>query len=455
MLFAERFAWEARTVYLLLSSASAFFFTTILTINLVYQLQVAHLNPLQLVLVGTVLEITMFLTQVPTGVLADVYSRRLAVIVGLVLTGAGSLLEGAIPQFWAILLSQVLWGLGVTCTDGADSAWIADEVGETQLGPLLLRSSQVSRVLTLLAIPLSVGLASVRLNLPVLLGGGLFVALALLLVGVMPERGFKPRAREDRSSWQAFAETTSSGIRLIRQRPILLTFLGITAFAGLFSEGYDRLWTAHLLEDFTVPTLGPFQPVVWFGVISAGSALLNLGVTEVIKRRLDLTHHRMVANLLFAFTACLVASILSFALAGNFWVALLAIWCASVFREVQEPVLRTWQVQRIDPAVRATVLSLDGQVNALGQIAGGPAVGAIGNRSLRAALVVAGAALSPALLLLLRARSQSTVALAPDEETPGIAIPLGTAATLNEGEAQIQIAHPEHVAGNAGSSAGS
>src|SRR2546425_311347 len=90
MLFAERSTWEAKTVYLILSSASAFFFTTIFTINLVYQLQVAHLDPLQLVLVGTVLEITVFLTQVPTGVLADVYSRRLAVIVGLALIGVGS-----------------------------------------------------------------------------------------------------------------------------------------------------------------------------------------------------------------------------------------------------------------------------------------------------------------------------------------------------------------------------
>ncbi len=431
MLFAKRSPWEAKTVYLILSSASTFFFTTILTINLVYQLQVAHLSPLQLVLVGTVLEIALFLTQVPTGVLADVYSRRLAVIVGLVLIGAGALLEGSIPQFWAILLAQVLWGIGITCMDGADSAWIADEVGDEQLGPLLLRSSQVSRMLELVAIPLSVALASVRLNLPVLLGGGLFVALAALLLVVMPERGFTPMPRDGRSSWQALISTTRSGVRLIRRRPILLTLLGITAFTGLFSEGFDRLWTVHLLADFRVPTLGPFQPVVWFGVISLGSVLLNLGVTEVIKRRLELTRHRVVANVLFAFTAALIASILSFALAGNFWVALVALWCANVFRNAQEPLFRTWQIQRIDPSVRATVLSIDGQVNALGQIAGGPAVGAIGNLSLRAALVVAGLALSPALLLFMHARGQGVVARAPEEMTPGEAVPMKEASALD------------------------
>jgi DHA3 family tetracycline resistance protein-like MFS transporter len=290
----------------------------------------------------------------------------------------------------------------------------------------------MSRVLELVAIPLSVALASVRLNLPVLLGSGLFVALAALLLVVMPERGFTPMPRDDRSSWQALAETTRSGVRLIRRRPLLLTFLGITAFTGLFSEGYDRLWTAHLLANFRVPALGPFQPVVWFGVISGGSALLNLGVTEVIKRRLDLNRHRPVANLLFSFTAFLIACILGFALAGNFWVALVALWCANVFRNAQEPIFRTWQIQRIDPSVRATVLSIDGQVNALGQIAGGPAVGAIGNVSLRAALVVAGLALLPALLLFARARRQGVVAPAP-EEPPEVAAPLEEASPPGPG----------------------
>lgn len=275
-------------------------------------------------------------------------------------------------------------------------------------------------------------LASVQLNLPVLVGGGLFLALAMLLLLVMPERGFKSAPHEDRSSWQAVAKTTRSGLRLIQERPILLTFLAITAFAGLFSEGFDRLWTAHLLTDFSMPTLGPFQPVAWFGVISVGSTLLNLGVTEVIKRRLDINRHRAVANLLLAFTVGLIASILAFALAGNFWIALVTLWCARVFRDVQEPIFRTWQVQRIDPTVRATVLSLDGQVNALGQIAGGPAVGAIGNISLRAALVVAGVALSPALLLFVRARRQGTVRLSPEEETTSeVVVPLEEVSTLD------------------------
>jgi DHA3 family tetracycline resistance protein-like MFS transporter len=428
LLFAGRFTWEAKTVYLILSSASIFFYTTIFNIDMIYQLQVAHLNPLQLVLVGTVLEITAFFTQVPTGAFADLHSRRLAVILGVVLTGIGFLIEGSLPHFWSILLAQVFWGAGATFMDGADRAWIADEVGEAQMAPLLLRAAQVGQVCTIAAIPPSVALASARLNLPILLGGGLFLALAALLLVVMPEYGFTPAPREDRSSWHALAETTLSGLRLIRQRPILLTFLGITALMGMFSEGLDRLWTAHLLTNFSFPALGGLNTVAWFGILRASVALLVILAAFLLKRWLDPTRQGAVAWTLFAFTALLMLSLLGFALTTNIVVALLAITCVGVFRRSSEPVFAAWQVQHIDPSVRATVLSIAGQTDALGQIAGGPAVGAIGNVSLRAALVVSGVILSPALLLFARARRQGTIAAPQEEAAP---VPLGEASTLN------------------------
>jgi DHA3 family tetracycline resistance protein-like MFS transporter len=438
-LFARRKKLGAYPIYLILGGASNLFFTIIFTIDLVYQAQVAHLNPLQLVLVGTVLETATFLTQVPTGALADVYSRRLAVILGVFLMGAGFILEGAIPRFETILLAQVIWGVGVTFTDGADTAWITDEIGEERVGSVLLRASQVGQGAGLLAIPISVALASIRLNLPDLVGGGLFLGLGVFLVLFMPEQGFKPMPREDRAaegarapgfaargctSWRAMAATTRDGVRLIRRRPILLTFLGITALFGAFSEGFDRLWRDHLLFNFSFPALGNFEPVVWFGIISAGSTLLSIGATELVRWRVDMNRHRQVAWVLFAFTALLCASVLLFALAGNFFLALAALWSASVFRTIRVPLFRAWQMQSIDSQVRATVLSIDGQTDALGQIAGGPALGAIGTYgSLRAALGVAGAIVVPALLLFVRAGRQGRGA-APVVEEPVAAVEL-------------------------------
>ena len=72
-------------------------------------------------LVGTLLEASVFLFEVPTGVVADVYSRRLSVIIGYALIGLGFALEGIVPRFEAVLLAQVLWGVGYTFTSGKRS----------------------------------------------------------------------------------------------------------------------------------------------------------------------------------------------------------------------------------------------------------------------------------------------------------------------------------------------
>ena len=85
---------DAYRIYLILSGADGMISSIIFTVNMIYQVTVVGLNPLQLVLVGTTLEATAFLFEIPTGVVADVYSRRLSVIIGYVLIGIGFLVEG-------------------------------------------------------------------------------------------------------------------------------------------------------------------------------------------------------------------------------------------------------------------------------------------------------------------------------------------------------------------------
>src|SRR5690348_15594527 len=180
---------SAYVVYLIFSGSFALFFALCVTVNLVYQVEVAHLNPLQLVLVGTALETITFIAQVPTGLLADIYSRRLSVILGTFIIGAGFILEGSIPRFETIVLAQSLFGIGATFVDGAEQAWIADEVGEEHVGPIFMRSTQIGLIGGLIGAVLSAGLASIRLNFPLIVGGSLYVVLAVFLLLYMPENG--------------------------------------------------------------------------------------------------------------------------------------------------------------------------------------------------------------------------------------------------------------------------
>ena len=136
------------------------------------------MTPLQLVLVGTVMELTIFVFEVPTGVVADVYSRRLSIVIGNVVMGLGLVLAGAVPQVWAVLAGWSVWGFGYTFTSGATEAWLADEVGSGNVRPYYLRGAQVGRIAALAGIGLSVVLALRSLWLPVVAGGVLLVSSA-------------------------------------------------------------------------------------------------------------------------------------------------------------------------------------------------------------------------------------------------------------------------------------
>jgi DHA3 family tetracycline resistance protein-like MFS transporter len=75
----------------------------------------------------------------------------------------------------------------------------------------------------------------------------------------------------------------------------------------------------------------------------------------------------------------------------------------SVTRDVMGPLYNAWVNQRLDSDTRATVISMSGQVDAIGQVASGPVAALISLTSIRAAITMAGLLLAPALPLIGRA----------------------------------------------------
>ena len=168
----------------------------------------------------------------------------------------------------------------------------------------------------------------------------------------------------------------------------------------LYSEGLDRLWTPHLLENFSLPSMDAVEPVVWFGVIRAVTLVVSLIAKEAARRRVDTNRSAPIARALMLDAALIVVALAGFGLTRDFWIALMLFWLVGTLRSIIGPLYATWFNLRIDdPQVRATMFSISSQVDAIGQIGGGPGVGVIGNASIRAALVVSALLLSPVLPL--------------------------------------------------------
>ena len=401
---------DATKVYLFIEfTASTFFAMMFVTMSL-YEATVAGLTPVQLVLVGTTVEVSIFLFEVPTGVVADAYSRRTSIIIGYFLMGIGFLIEGLFPAFLPIVLAQIFWGLGYTFTSGATQAWISDEIGEEPANKLLLRANRVSLYASLLGMGLAILIGSQYVGLPILVGGVGVVLIGFALMVIMPETGFHPTPKEDRNNWQHMGHTFREGIKAVRARPRLMTILGVGLLYGLYSEGFDRLWVKHIIDTFDLPIIFGQTEVAFFGLLRAGSMILAILATHFVEKRVDTASPLAIGRATLGITFGISAGLIGFALSPIFAVTIAAYWIISVLRNVMEPLYSAWVNQKLDSNTRATVLSMSSQVDAIGQMGGGPLVALVaGMYSVTAAIVTSGLLLLPALPLIDRANKQSIV----------------------------------------------
>jgi MFS transporter, DHA3 family, tetracycline resistance protein len=396
----------ARTVFYGIELFDGLGWWASISVFAVYYVQTLHLNPFELVIVGTVMEGTIFLFEVPTGVIADTFSRRASVIVGLALQGSALVLTGAVPSFAAALAAAVIFGVGATCLSGAYEAWIADEVGRDALARTFLRGSQFAYAGAIAGVVLGVAIATQHLGAAVAAGGAIEIAVAVGCVFVMPETAFRRSEVEQRASPLAELKSTAvAGTRLVRAQMLLLLIVAIAFFAGMASEGIDRLWEAHLIRDVGLPGIAGLDPVVWFGVINVAGLALGIVVTSLLVPRFEHADNSLLARSLLALTVVLSTAVVLFGLAGAFALALVAYMVVRLVRRIIDPLFMTWLNRNIDDSsVRATVISMTNQSDAVGEFAGGPMIGAVGAlASLRAALLASGFLLAPAIALYARA----------------------------------------------------
>lgn len=372
----------------------------------VYLVQDLHLTPLELVLMGTAMEGAVFLFEVPTGVLADTYSRRLSLIVGYLGMGASWLAVAFVSTPWIVIALWALWGLSYTFTSGAEEAWVADEIGADRMTHVFLRAARFGQAGAVVGLVVQVAVGVISLRAGIAVGGALTIVCGLACIPLMEEHGFKRRERdESRSPFHAMRSTALEGARYARGAPVILLLIAATVAMGASAEGFDRLKEAHFLRDVGLPWAGHVSPVVWFGALWLVGMVNGFVGTTLLIRRVERRGQAAVATSLVACAAFELGAMLVFALAWSPWIAIAGILGVFLGRNLASPLYTIWLNEQItDSRVRATVFSIGGQGDAIGQAAGGPVLGGIGNVwGLRAALAVGAVAILPAIGLYGRA----------------------------------------------------
>ena len=138
-----------------------------------------------------------------------------------------------------------------------------------------------------LGVVLGTLLGNINLQMPVILGGSLCLLLGLVMVRIMPETNFSPAIEERQGLLKDFVCLFKLNLGFVKGAPVLLALLAITLCGGLASEGFDRLSTAHFLDDTVIPVIGPLNSVTWFGVISLIGNGLGILASQLLIARME------------------------------------------------------------------------------------------------------------------------------------------------------------------------
>lgn len=413
-----------------------------------------RLSPFRLAVLGTALVLTILVAETPTGVIADLYSRKYSVVAAYVVMGTAMALGPLTELFGVLLVWQVLWGIGWTLQSGAATAWMTDELafvdrshrigalppvvagpaphhpaatndesaagndgGGNDSGDNAGRHDRVADQLIVrhamwrsigvmfgLAAATAMGAWSIRGSMAAM--GVLAIAAAGYLAIAMPEAGFEPPrgprhgaslpSVQRTSAWRDAVTLWKRGARLVGRNPSLLAVTVSAAIAAGAWEANDRL-SALRLFDLGLSQFDGREAVLFFGAAWFAMSALAIPMMMWLHRHLerseaDEASARRDAFLLARFLVVASAGAFALALSPWFAVALIGWAVLDVAGETAYSLAEAMANRHASSSVRATVMSFFGQSQAVGEVSIGLGLGVVAQVvSLPVALAIAAA----------------------------------------------------------------
>ena len=165
-----------------------------------------------------------------------------------------------------------------------------------------------------------------------------------------------------------------------------------------------------------LPVLFGSNPLPFFMLLDVIGAVLYIFVIRQVEKRIDTSSPLAIGRAMLLVTGLITLSLLSFALSPVLVLAVISMIAVGLLRGISGPLQTTWVNQKLDSRVRATIHSMFGQVDAIGQAMGGPIIGTVANLyTVRMAVSFASLLLSPALLFIKRANGIQMPEVEPHE----------------------------------------
>lgn len=349
---------------------TSFAFGTILPVYVLY-FRHYQMNLFQIALLAAVFEASILLFEMPTGLVADIYGRRMSVILSAVF----SLISGAIFIFFPLLVgfivAEIMGGLGETLRSGALEAWLVDslkhEGEEEKVRSAFAKGTKFKTAGNLLGLILGGYLASLNMKLVWVPFTAVFLILCLFLLLRMEEE-YEVGKEASQKITSKLSETIKQSMSVLKSQKLILALVLLSLFSEFAFETISQYWQVHFHEGLSIA-------MEYFGWILAIASVLTILVIDKITALSEKFRHEL--SFLITLECLFLVSLLLIALTVSPLLAVVFFILLESLVSFKEPIFLDLYNRHIPSPQRATLLSFQSLAGSTGEVLAGLCIGMI------------------------------------------------------------------------------
>ena len=315
------------------------------------------------------------LFELPTGIVADTFGRRMSYLLGSATLFASTILYLLLWQskgpFWAWAVVSIFLGLGFTFFSGATEAWLVDGLkaaGYKGTLESVLAKGAIANGIAMLTGTVAGGFIaqSTNLGVPYILRAAMLALTFLIALLLMRDEGFKARKSDTliKETKKIFAESMDHGLKNPNVRWLMLS-APFTGGVGIFAF--------YAMQPYLLELYGGKESYSIAGVAAAVVAGAQIVGGLIVPYAGKLFQKRTSVLLVGSIVSTTALALMG--LVPVFWVALLLLSVWAIVFAAAGPIRQAYINGLIPSKQRATVLSSDNLLSSAGGVVIQPGLG--------------------------------------------------------------------------------
>lgn len=318
---------------------------------------------LEMNLINLSFMVFVFLFEVPTGLIADFFGRKVSVIVGLCLYSLSFFWYFLAGSFWQCLGAEIVGALAATCISGALDALVVDSLKSVNYTGSINRvfsRGEISQLSVVVGAFLGGLVAEKNLAWPWFLSGVSFAVLAVVSIFLFKEVNFSA-SEETKKNIKSFKNIFNSSMKDCFKNKQLMLIALFSALMAFSLQAINMYWPLVLKESFN---FSPKVTGLFFSLICVtlylGAQFSKLWTRKIICQKRAIFFSQIIT----------LVGILACALIPNFYFFAFFLLFHEFGRGLFKPMYKTYVNSLINSENRATVLSFESMISKIGAGAG-------------------------------------------------------------------------------------